>query len=129
MSFDLEEFYNHSVELGFEADRSLQETLAVTLMPGVVLEFVNLVDESDTLIGFRDTPWHTHDTVMLMVGKTEYLELSEYELLWGLKSGDVLIVERYLDATLDDRWVAHKLEPLDLKYIEPGEELRILRLG
>jgi hypothetical protein len=48
--------------------------------------------------------------------------------LSALKSGEVVIVEQFLNSTLEDRWMQHKLEPLDLRYIAEGEELRVHRL-
>jgi hypothetical protein len=128
LAYDLDNLHHHSIELGFEAARSSADRLAVTLLPGVVLEFANLVDESDTLIGFHGTPWHTHDSLMLMVGRDSYIKLSEFELLSALRTGDAVVVEQYFEAELSDRWIAHKLEPFDIKYIEPGEEIRIHRL-
>lgn len=129
MAYDLDNLYRHAIELGFNAARTSADVLAVTLAPGVALEFMNLVDESDTLIGFEGTPWHTHDSLMLMVGQATYIELSEIELLSALKAGDAAIVEQFVKDKLSDRWIAHRLEPFDIKYMEPGEEIRIRRLS
>jgi hypothetical protein len=34
-----------------------------------------------------------------------------------------------VDGLLRDRWLEHKKQPFDLKYLLPGEELRVLRLS
>jgi hypothetical protein len=94
-----------------------------------VLSFLNLVDENDTLVGFDGTPWHSHGNVQFMTGSNTYIECDELEIIIGLVSGELLIVSRYLKSSLTDRWIMHKDEPLDLKYIEAGEELKICRLA
>ena len=94
-----------------------------------VLSFLNLVDENDTLVGFDGTPWHSHGNVQFMTGSNTYIECDELEIIIGLVSGELLIVSRYLKSSLTDRWIMHKDEPLDIKYIEAGEELKICRLA
>ena len=94
-----------------------------------VLSFLNLVDENDTLVGFDGTPWHSHGNVHFMTGSNTYIECDELEIIIGLVSGELLIVSRYLKSSLTDRWIMHKDEPLDIKYIEAGEELKICRLA
>ena len=89
---------------------------------------MNLPDEEDTLIGFKGTPWHTHGKLMLMLGDKSYDEFDEVSILRGIKSSDILINERYLNNTLDDRWLVHKNEKVDVQYLQPGEEIRIRRM-
>lgn len=128
MAFDLDQLQSHCSELCLDAVRLSTDVLEVTLKADVVLEFRNFVDGSDTLIGFRDTPWHTHESLMLMVGKANYVELTECEIMTALKAGDVVIVEQFFKAKLHDRWIAHKIAPFDIRYIESDEEIRIHRL-
>lgn len=128
MPYDLDKLNRHCDALGFTATRESVDALKVTIWDGVTLAFLNLVEESDTLIGFEGTQWHTHGNMILMLDQANYVELSECELLTGIKDGDIVVVERFVDSQLEDRWVAHKLEPFDIEYIEPGEELRIRRL-
>lgn len=35
----------------------------------------------------------------------------------------------FVHGMLRDRWLAHRDEPLNLRYIEPGEELRVRRVA
>jgi hypothetical protein len=110
---------------GVQDDHSID----ITLADNAVLNFANLVEDSDSIIGFRDTPWHFHDQLMLMTGASTYIELDELELLQSIRAGDVVIISRYQFGVLEDRWLAHKLEPLDIQHIEQGEELRVLRVA
>ena len=64
-----------------------------------------------------------------MTGTNTYIECDELDIIIGLGSGELIIVSRFLQSKLTDRWIMHKNEPLDLKYIEPGEELNICRLA
>ena len=64
-----------------------------------------------------------------MTGSNSYIECDEFDIIIGLVSGELLIVSRYLKSKLNDRWIMHKKEPLDLKYIEAGEVLKICCLA
>ena len=123
--FDLDKLHDHCSNLGFHAKRSATERLEVTLVKDVSLVFANLDDESDTLIGFKGTPWHAHGNITLMIGSTEYVELSEYELLSALKAGEVVLVERFVSGVLEDRWIVDRRAPVDIRYIQPHEEIRV----
>jgi hypothetical protein len=92
------------------------------------LAFCNLPAEDDTLVGFDGTPWHSHGIVSFLAGSPEYVECDELDILIGLGSGDLLVVSQFLDGNLKDRWIEHKNEPLDIKYLQPNEELCVFRL-
>lgn len=128
MPYDLDKLQRDCDAPGFTATRESVDALKVTIREGVTLAFLNLVEESDTLIGFEGTQWHTHGNMILMLDQANYVKLRECELLTGIMDGDIVIVERFVDAQPEDRLVAHKLEPFDIEYIEPGEERRIRRL-
>ncbi len=123
--FDLNKIHDLCLDLGYSAECLTSERLEITLTTDVVLVFSNLVDESDALIGFKGTPWHIHGKITLMTGGAEYVELTEYELLSGLKAGEVVVIERFVSGVLQDRWVADRRAPVDLKYIQPHEEIRV----
>ena len=101
----------------------------VSIREDCILSFLNLIDESDTLVGFDGTPWHSHGIVQFMTGSNTYIECDELDIIIGLISGELLIVSQYLKSTLTDRWIMHKDEPFDLKHIEAGEELKIYCLA
>lgn len=127
--YRLDELAKLASEQGLEWHRVDDDRLDVTVATDAVLAFCNLVDENDTLVGFDGTPWHSHGVVQFMTGPSTYIECDELDILIGLGSGDLVIVTQYLHGELKDRWIAHKDEPLDLQYIEAGEELRAFRLG
>jgi hypothetical protein len=93
------------------------------------LVFLNLPEEDDTLIGFDGTPWHVHDKLTLMTGESTYVELDELQVLQGIKSGNILVVSRYVSNELVDRFLAHKDRKIDVKHIETKEEVRVKRLA
>jgi hypothetical protein len=103
--------------------------LDVTLHDAV-LAFCNLVDEDDTLVGFDGTPWHSHGIVMFGTGEATYVEYDELDILIGLGTGDLLIFSQLVNGVLRDRWLAHKTDVVDdPRHMQPGEEIRIYRLG
>ncbi len=129
MYYDLDILEELSLELGFASNRISSDDLEITLIDDIILVFRNLRDEEDTVSGIKGTPSHTHGKLILMTGDSTYIKLDELDVLQGIKNGDILINERYVNNELIDRWLSHKKEKIDLKYIEPGEELRIKRLA
>jgi len=129
MYYDLDSLEELSAELGFRTSKPSADVLEIALLEGVTLEFHNLRDAEDTMVGFSGGQWHSHGKLMLMSGDKTYVELDEFDILDRIKSGAVLIAERYLNGTLTDRWLAHKDEKVDVEYIEPGEEICIRRLA
>ena len=129
MQYDLDILEEYCQELGFSSNRSSPDSLEIKLIDGVVLEFHNLRDPEDTLIGFSGTPWHCHGNLMLNTRESTYVELDELDLLKGIKSGKLLIFDQYRSGSLHDRWIAHKDEKMDVQHIEPGEEIHIRSLA
>jgi hypothetical protein len=128
MYYDLDILEEYSGELGFSVSRPSPDSLKIEMLEGIVLEFQNLRKDEDTVAGFIGTPTHWHGKLTVNTSGSTYVELDELDVVRGLRSGELLIVERYLNGSLSDRWVAHKKESLDVQYVEPGEEMRILRL-
>lgn len=128
MRYRLDELAGLAAELGFEARRVDINRLDI-VVNDAVLAFCNLIKDADSLVGFDGTPWHSHDLVQFMTGKNSWIECDELEILIGLRSGELVVVTQFVDGVLRDRWLAHRDEPLDLRYIEPGEELRARRLA
>lgn len=115
-------------ELDLVSERLSADRLDVILHDGCRLAFCNLPAEGDTLVGFDGTPWHSHGIVSFLAGSPEHVECDELDILIGLGSGDLLVVSQFMDGELEDRWIAHRDEPLVLKYVKPNEELRVFRL-
>lgn len=115
-------------ELGLASERVNADRLDVIIHDGCRLAFCNLPGEGDTLVGFDGTPWHSHGIVSFLAGSPQYVECDELDILIGLGSGDLLVVSQFIDGDLKDRWIEHRAEPFDLKYVQPNEELRVFRL-
>ena len=128
MLYRLDELATLAAELGLETRRVDADRLDV-IIDDAVLAFCNVRRDADSRIGFEGTPWHAHDHVNFMTGQDTYLECDELEILVGLRSGELLIVSEFVGGVLRDRWITHRDEPLKLHYIEPGDELRIRRVG
>ena len=128
MFYRLDELAKLASELGLRWRRVDENRLDVNVTPDAVLAFCNLVDEDDTLVGFDGTSWHSHGIVHFMTGTSTHIECDELDILIGLGTGDLSVVSQYVRGELKDHWLAHKDEPLSVKYIQPGEELRIQRL-
>jgi len=128
MVYRLDELARIASESGLVSERVSAGRLDVILFDGCRLAFCNLAAESDTLVGFDGTPWHSHGVVSFLAGSPHYVKCDELDILIGLCSGELVVVSQLVDGVLRDRWIEHKSEPLDLEYLGPGEELRVIRL-
>ena len=129
MYYDLPTLDDFARELGFPSSFVDPDRLEVSITEAVVLVFQNLPDEEDTILGFKGTPWHSHGKLMLMLDEASCVEFDELDILQGIKDGDIVVGERYLNTMIQDRWLAHKKEAVDVRYIEAGEEIRTWRLA
>ena len=129
MRYRLEELATIASGLGLHSIRVDEDRLDVVIHDSCRLAFCNLSAEADTLVGFDGTPWHSHGVVQFRTGNSTYAEYDELELLTGLGTGELLVVTRCVHEELQDRWITHCDEPLDVRDMEPGEELRVLRLS
>ncbi len=129
MEYRLNKIAELCLEHGLQADMPDKNRVDLKISDDCVLSFLNLVDEKDTLVGFDGTPWHSHGIVQFMTGSNTYTECDELDIILGLVCGELLVVSQYVNSELTDRWIMHKNEPLDLRYIEPGEELKVFRLA
>jgi hypothetical protein len=128
MMYRLDSLARLASESGLVSERLGVDRLDVILFDECRLAFCNLVAEEDTLVGFDGTPWHSHGVVSFLAGSPHYVECDELDILIGLCSGELVVVSQFVDGVLRDRWIEHKKEPLDLKYLRSGEELRVFRL-
>jgi hypothetical protein len=126
--YRLDELARLASEYGLISERVSADRLDVVLFEDCRLAFCNLVAEGDTLIGFDGTPWHSHGVVLFSVGSPHHIECDELEILIGLCAGELVVVSQFVDGALRDRWVGHKKQPLDVKHILSGEELRVFCL-
>ena len=128
MRYRLNDLTALAAELGLPTERVSPDRLDVIVADGCTLAFCNLPDEDETLVGFDGTPWHSHGIVHFMTGDDTYVECDELDILIGLASGDLVVVSSVVDGKVTDRWIAHKLEDLDIRYLGAGEELHVFRL-
>jgi hypothetical protein len=126
VSYRLDELAELAAELELESRRIDAGRLAIVLQEAALV-FRNLPD-GDTLVGFDGTPWHSHGTVLFSTGDATGIECDELDLFARLGAGELVIISQLVDGELRDRWIAHRDEPLDVRYIQPGEEIRVFRL-
>jgi len=127
MKYDLDVIEATCLKYRLKYVRISNFEMEVHVAPESILVFANTEDGSDTYLGFRDTPWHSHGMLMLMTGDTTYVEFDPSELLLNLISGQVVVVTQYMKGQLQDKWLAHRDERINFQYFEPEEELRIFR--
>jgi hypothetical protein len=126
--YRLDELERLCAELGLACRRIDAARLDVIVHTDCHLAFCNLPD-GDTLVGFEGTPWHAHGSMHFGTGDANFVVCDELEILVGLSVGDLIVVSQYVSGALRDRWITHKLDEVDFKYIRPGEELRFYRLA
>jgi hypothetical protein len=115
-------------EIGLPARMHDEQCVEVDLGPSGLLCFQNAEDDEDCLIGFRETPWHTHDDLTFVNGRGHYIELNYLDLLTGLADGQVLVCERRQDGKLLDRWPIHRDYNDLFKYMDAGEQITVRRV-
>lgn len=125
MRYRLDELAEIAGEFEWPTRRVDEHRLDVLLPGDCRLAFCNLVDDEDTLVGFDGTPWHAHGIVQFCIGGASYIDCDELDILIGLGSGELVVISEFLHGELRDRWIRHRLEPLDLEQMEVGEELRV----
>jgi hypothetical protein len=126
MRYRLDELAKVAADLGFEARRVDPDRLDVVVADSV-LAFCNL-EADDTLIGFKGTPWHGHGNLYFETGRGTRDTFDELDVLVGLSVGELVVVSQFVNGVLQDRWISHRNEPIKLRHIQPGEELRAYRL-
>lgn len=125
MRYRLDELAKLAGELGLDAHRVDADRLELRVVDAL-LAFCNL-EGDDSSVGFVGTPWHSHDVVRFETGGGDYIECDELDVLLGLAMGELVIVSQFVAGELRDRWIAHVNEPLHLKHMWRGEELRVQR--
>jgi len=125
MSYDIEVLELACATYHLPFVRISIDEIEITLAPDCFLQFANLPDEDDTYVGFKGTPWHSHGNVMFMTSTNTCIECSEIEIIELIAAGILLIVTQLQAGELKDRWLSHREEPLDLRDLQPNDELRI----
>jgi hypothetical protein len=129
MSYDLEAIVSECASRNLACMRVSENEVEITLEPDCILFFANLVDEQDTMVGFKDTPWHSHGELTVMTSDDMSAELDPVEIVKLLSTGALLIASQWIDGKIHDRWLMHREDSLDTKYLEPKEEIRVKQIA
>jgi|GEM_PF-2185804 len=128
--YDLVKISKVCSELGLSCRMVDADFLEVTFSGDVVLYFANDRKSSRVEAGIAGTPWRFDEGVLsLRLGDGQYAYFDEYEMLRSIVSGDILLVTQLRNGKIQDRWLTHKEEPLEIRLMKPGEELRVTRLN
>ena len=128
MYYRLDDLEALASELGFRPRRVDDDRLDVSIEGECVLTFANMRDEEDSYVGFDGTPWHSHGNVEFMTSKSTSVTYDELELLIAIGLGDLVIITEYTRGAVSDRVLGHKSEPLDISYMQAGDEVRVVRV-
>ncbi|HEX8534980.1 MAG TPA: hypothetical protein VF662_12500 [Allosphingosinicella sp.] len=123
MRYDLILLDEFCRELGLSSRLRNNSSLEVSLGDEAVLCFVNAERDEDCLMGFADTPWHTHGDLIFSDHHGYFVELDPLNVLAGLQSGDVLICDQEVSGSLVNRWLVHKIFNDEFKHLMPNERL------
>jgi len=127
MRYDLKLIQAQCHEAGFQTSMPDGTCLNVEVTHGIILCFVNAEREADCLIGFEDTQWHFHDDPQYSDAHGRYVDVPYREIVPALARGELLVCERWKDGTLKERSLIHRDYNDELRFMEPGEEIRIGR--
>jgi len=126
MTYDLELLAELSKEVGFKQVELLGDSVEIEITTDAKLVFQNF-DSDDCLIGFKGTPWHIHDDITFEMSQGRFIIMPYIDLITEIKRGVVLICELRNKGDLKDRYLVHKDYVDEFKYMEPGDELRIIQ--
>ncbi len=127
MQLDLETISECVRDIGFSILCKKPNHIEIEISKGIIFIFENIEEDDDNVFGFQGTPWHSHDKLTLNTNDNLYIELNDIDIFAGIKDGDILLCEQFVHGVLTDRWLKHKNERDDNKFIEAGEEIRIRR--
>ena len=126
MHYDLEMIVQACNESDLVAKR-MQASVEIDLGRGAVLCFQNSEKEQDCLVGFRETPWHTHGDFTFVDPRGHFAEMDYLGVLYGLAEGTVLVCERHTNGHLADRWLIHKDYADEFGYMDESDQIIVWR--
>jgi hypothetical protein len=127
MRYDVNLIHELCREIGLSSRMSDDQGVEIDLGRGAVLCFENNENDDDCLMGFSDTPWHTHGHIMFADAQGSFVELEYLDVLVGLKDGHVLVCERMVSDHVADRWLIHHKYNDEFRYMEQGEQIVVRR--
>jgi len=126
MRYDLDLANVVCSEQGFPTVQT-NDRLEATLGKDAVLCIQNDERDEDCLIGFKDTPWHTHDDFMFSGARGYFIEMGYLEVLAGLGDGSILVCELIDLGTIKDRWLIHRDYNNEYTHMQLGEQIVVSR--
>ena len=130
MPYDLELIHELCQEIGLHSVARSSEELAIELEDEVVLLIVNSANENDCLITFDgNDKWHTHDDFMFSDAHGYNTEMTYFDVIAGIPTGEILVAELWKNGRLDDRWLVHRDFVDEFRYMDEGDEIRVRRIS
>ena len=126
MNYDFDMIQSLLGMLSSKCHRS-DDTLEISIEPGITLCFVNHPNAEESLMAFKDTPWHVHGAIGFADNRGYHTEMEYPDVIRGILDGTILICERFLNGTLVDRWLMHSAYADEFRWMEPSEEIRVKR--
>ena len=124
MLLDLDQLEVTARSLGFEHVRPTDEVLNVTLVDNIVLTFVNSPVSSDNSIGFESSDWHFHDVLWLSDQFGELIGWEPQDVLRGLKSGELRVLQRRLNRERVQLWIDTETVIAE-QHVEGVEQIKV----
>ncbi|MBV1872531.1 MAG: hypothetical protein KUG83_08295 [Gammaproteobacteria bacterium] len=125
MIYDLKLIAELSKELGFNKVKSTEDLVEIEIFENASLVFQNIDGGTDSLVGFRDAPSHSHGDMMFSGPEGRYIEMPYVDIISEIRKGKVLVCELHNSGILKDRFLVHKDLVDEFKYMEPGDEIRV----
>jgi hypothetical protein len=116
-------------ELDFAYEQLDADEFKVILRDDLYIVFINLMNDTNpdtyTLV-HMDEFQHTHGTTL---GIGTYTSVHYLDVLLLIRTGEVLIYEKYYKKKLSLRWLVHCTELAnEFEHLESGDEIHIIRL-
>ena len=58
-----------------------------------------------------------------------YKEMTYFDVIAGIPTGEILIAESWRNTQLEDRWLVHRDYIDEFRYLDEGDEIRIRRIS
>ncbi len=125
MHYDLLLINELCMEMGLASTIRQAYELAIELDPGIVLLFENTDHESDCMMSFEGTVWHTHGDLCFADRCGSNINMDYLDVIIGIANGTILICELWVQGELADRWIVHRDYVDEFGYLQNGDELRM----
>lgn len=127
--YDFNKLASICKDLDFQYEQLSADEFKIFLRDDIYLGLINLGEGSGpTTLIYMDEEQHTHG-IDFDLGTYCYTSIHYLDIPLLLRTGEVLVYERYYNKILGMRWLAHCTEITnELENLESGDEVRIIRL-